>query len=63
MKFLFGDFVLVRRGFYTGIKGHLTDYNGPENKYYFEGVYPIGTLRMRAVNAWINEAELDKVEE
>ena len=65
MNFLFGDFVLVIGGFFKGIKGYVTDYNGVENKYYLEGVVHIGNHKIRTVNTWINEQELihTKVEE
>jgi len=58
MKFLFGDRVKVVSGFYQGAIGFVSDYSGPDNKYYFDG-YKVGA---RFIRAWINELELKKVE-
>jgi len=62
MKFLFGHKVKVIGGFYTGIEGSVFDYSGVDNKYYFEG-YTENVWGIREVKTWINEAELEKVEE
>ena len=62
MKFLFGDRVKVVGGFYQGIEGIVFDYSGIDNKYYFEG-YVESEMCAREIKTWINEAELEKMEE
>lgn len=64
MKFLFGDRAKVIAGFYKGAVGRIADYKKfpMENcydDYYFDG-YKIGA---GFIIAWINEKELEKVEE
>jgi hypothetical protein len=63
MKFLFGDKVKIVGGFYQGIEGIVLDYSGVDNKYYFEGRFNISEYSFREINTWINEKELEKVEE
>jgi len=50
MKFLFGDFVQVTDGFFKGIEGHVTDYSGVYNKYYFEGSIRVDSYHTRNIS-------------
>jgi hypothetical protein len=68
MKFTFGDYVIVKSGFYKGIKAHVTDYkkfplDNCYDDYYIDTFVPIGSFSTNHVNVWINEKELEKVEE
>ena len=63
MKFLFGDRVKVIGGFYQKLEGFVTDYSGVDNKYYFEGRFNTSEYSFREISTWINEAELEKMEE
>ena len=69
MKFLFGDKVKVDGGFYKGVIGIVTDYKHVPlieyfyDEYYIEGTFPMYGNRLKFVSTWINEKELEKLEE